>query len=202
MISSCLQMQEKHDWPYFRENSNAVEYGLPFSTTSFAIALLLVFRTNESYRRWWDCASMNACDSQCLLMQTNARSEQHSALAFRNAIFIYNDMLATDEPEQHAIARWKIRRQCATCTAAPGTLLQGAARASPYLLQSCLDMRMPQPGMVSCYVMSSTDFRAGACPNSFAIVCLSLQLQPCICRLTQISLSRAPICTVFGSSDA
>ncbi|KAK9866713.1 hypothetical protein WJX84_001390 [Apatococcus fuscideae] len=46
--------QQRHGFPYFRENSNAVEYGLPFTTTSFAIALLLVFRTNESYRRWWD----------------------------------------------------------------------------------------------------------------------------------------------------
>ena len=45
-------LQERHGLPYFREDRNAVEYGLPFTTTSFAIALLLVFRTNESYRRW------------------------------------------------------------------------------------------------------------------------------------------------------
>ncbi|KAK9838837.1 hypothetical protein WJX74_004246 [Apatococcus lobatus] len=45
---------ERHSFPYFPENANAVEFGLPFTTTSFAVALLLVFRTNEAYRRWWD----------------------------------------------------------------------------------------------------------------------------------------------------
>ena len=46
-----LEVQERHSLPYFPENANAVEFGLPFTTTSFAVALLLVFRTNEAYRR-------------------------------------------------------------------------------------------------------------------------------------------------------
>ena len=48
----CMEMQEERSFPWFPENANAVEFGLPFTTTSFAVALLLVFRTNEAYRRY------------------------------------------------------------------------------------------------------------------------------------------------------
>ncbi|KAK9806463.1 hypothetical protein WJX73_010427 [Symbiochloris irregularis] len=65
----------KHGAPWFAEGTNAVEFGLPFSTTSFAVALLLVFRTNESYRRWWDarrCAGRLCTSMRNLVRQAMA----------------------------------------------------------------------------------------------------------------------------------
>ncbi|KAK9838811.1 hypothetical protein WJX74_003791 [Apatococcus lobatus] len=45
---------EQHGLPYFSEEMTATAYSLPFTTTSFAVSLLITFRTNEGYRRWWD----------------------------------------------------------------------------------------------------------------------------------------------------
>jgi len=42
--------QEKHGWPV----AVSQLYVEPFVLTSFAVSLLLVFRTNSSYDRWWE----------------------------------------------------------------------------------------------------------------------------------------------------
>lgn len=45
---------ERHGWAWFKGGNSSGEYSVPFQLISFALSLLLVFRTTEVYRRWWD----------------------------------------------------------------------------------------------------------------------------------------------------
>lgn len=43
-------LQDKEGWPTIV----STKYLEPFVLTSFALSLLLVFRTNSAYGRWWE----------------------------------------------------------------------------------------------------------------------------------------------------
>ena len=48
---------QQHGAPSFYEHAS-VGYWQVFSLTSFALSLLMVFRTNSSYARWWEARTV------------------------------------------------------------------------------------------------------------------------------------------------
>eukprot|EP01023_Acetabularia_acetabulum_P012738 TRINITY_DN15992_c0_g1_i2.p1 TRINITY_DN15992_c0_g1~~TRINITY_DN15992_c0_g1_i2.p1 ORF type:complete len:413 (-),score=34.01 TRINITY_DN15992_c0_g1_i2:82-1263(-) len=56
----------KHGWPYLSED---VPMTLIITATSFALALLMIFRTNSSYGRWWEARmAWGAIYTQCRVL--------------------------------------------------------------------------------------------------------------------------------------
>jgi hypothetical protein len=49
-------LQPKDGWPQITNQ----DYLVVFQLTSFAVALLLVFRTNSAYSRWWEVSCRRA----------------------------------------------------------------------------------------------------------------------------------------------
>ena len=54
-------LQPKPGWPV----AASADYMIVFQLTSFAVALLLVFRTNTAHSRWWEVSGRRCCCCFC-----------------------------------------------------------------------------------------------------------------------------------------
>eukprot|EP00887_Chlorella_sp_A99_P002774 scaffold6.g2774.t1 len=88
-VVTCFNrlLQPKAGWPVF----SAANWAVIFQLTSFVLGLLLVFRTNAAYDRWWE--ARKACGS----MLNCVRNTQRMAISW---------MGPEDEAALQALTRW------------------------------------------------------------------------------------------------
>lgn len=87
---------QPHGWPI----AVSKDYVITFQLTSFAVALLLVFRTNAAYGRWWECRTACGRWLNCV------RNSQRMLLSWA---------APADAPLVHEYARWLAALTPAAC---------------------------------------------------------------------------------------